>query len=141
MTTFVERLLARASAAQLPGETQAPVSTDTPAKAPDSVVTPENVAEPELPKMYNLIFWNDSTTSGDLVRELLVKVFAMDGATALATIRRIEREGKAVVRTTTLELGEQLLNNIYDAALKLGLRNERDKKNPCEFLVSLEPAE
>lgn len=72
------------------------------------------------PQKWNVVFLNDDVTPIDFVIEVMVTIFAKDKYEAKALTRQIEKNGRGVVGTYTLDIAETKLSRTKQAALDGG---------------------
>jgi ATP-dependent Clp protease adaptor protein ClpS len=70
----------------------------------------------ELPKKWNVIFYNDDHTSFEFVIKALVNIFQYDEFDAVEKAREIHELGKSIVGTYFYEIAEQrAAETVYNA--------------------------
>ncbi len=90
-------------------------TTTDPEIAPDKQADrrPEQAHKPKRQPRYHVILWNDDDHTYQYVVAMLRKLFGHPPATGLKLATKVDRTGKAVVLTTTLEHAELKRDQIH----------------------------
>jgi len=90
-------------------------STADPGASPaeETKKRPQRARKPKRQPRYHVILWNDDDHTYQYVVAMLQKLFGHSPATGLKMATEVDRTGKAVVLTTTLEHAELKRDQIH----------------------------
>lgn len=81
--------------------------------APETTDRPQQARKPRRQPRYHVILWNDDDHTYQYVVAMLRRLFGHPPATGLKLATEVDRTGKAVVLTTTLEHAELKRDQIH----------------------------
>jgi ATP-dependent Clp protease adaptor protein ClpS len=78
-----------------------------------AAATPERAAKPKRQPRYHVVLWNDDDHTYDYVVAMLRKLFGHPAERGVVLARQVDKQGRAIVLTTTKEHAELKRDQIH----------------------------
>jgi len=96
----------------MPASASAVAEPDTASPVP-AAATPERAAKPKRQPRYHVVLWNDDDHTYHYVMAMLRQLFGHQAEKGFVLAKQVDRQGRAIVLTTTKEHAELKRDQIH----------------------------